>query len=500
VRFTGRIDAAPAQVMREEVLDPQFDKEARTLLPWYLLIEKVLLLEYCRMGLVGRGDAAALATRLDEITPERITARPDGTMSDIAFAIEQYVQDGPVRPPVTWHVDRSRNDLQACAQLLYARAELTALIQQLTALAATAARLAATGSRLPMPGYTHLQPAQVVTPGFYLSALVEETLRTVRQLRATYDGIDECPLGAGAMAGQELDWDLRRMARLLGFARPVRHALVAVASRGWALRIGGDLSAYGVVLGRFATDLMAWASDAYRLVELPDALAGISSAMPQKRNFPVLERIRGRSAHLTSLHLDLALAQRGTPYANMVEVSKEAGAHLTTMFGTAASVFRLTTAVLGELRFVPGQMRAACDRDYLGGFRLANMLTLRAGLPWRHAQVVAGRYIAAAVREGRPPAEPDGALLRRLTDGYPVAEPEQLLAEAFDVDAELAARKTAGSTGPHAVEKLLAAQRIELDDHAAWCRDRRTRTVALPTTVDQELRDHDGSRRVRQPT
>jgi len=485
--LTGRIDSPPADILREEVLDPQFAREAGTLLPWYVAVEKVLLLEYRRMGLLSPTQARTIGSRLDEISADRIAADGTGNLSDIAFAIERYVHDGPVPPPGAWHVDRSRNDLQSCAQLLYARGELASLVARAGTLARAAVDLAATGTRLPMPGYTHLQAAQTITPGFYLCALAEETLRAMRQLRATHDAISECPLGAGAMAGQELEWDLDRLAQLLTFDRPARHALVAVASRGWALRIGGDLSAYGVVLGRFVTDLMTWSSGAYGFLDLPDAMAGISSAMPQKRNFPVLERIRGRTAHLTSLSLDLTLTQRATPYANMVEVSKEAGTYLPGLFATATSVLRLATTVLAQLRFVPDRMRAACEQDYLGGFRLANLLTLREGIPWREAQVVAGRYIAVAVREGRPASRPDAELLRRSAPGFALTEPAKLLAEAFDVDAGLTAKASAGATGPEPVERLLDAQRAELDDHAGWCAARRDATAAAMAAIDREL-------------
>jgi argininosuccinate lyase len=289
------------------------------------------------------------------------------------------------------------------------------------------------------------------------------------------------------MAGQELGWDVHRMSALLAFDRPVPHALVAVASRGWALRVAGDLSAYGVVLGRFATDLMAWTSGAYGFFDLPDELAGISSAMPQKRNFPVLERIRGRSAHLTGLYVDLALALRGTPYANMVEVSKEAGVHVPTLLATTASLLRLTTTVLRHLSFRPDRMRAACAGQYLGGFRLANLLTLRAGVPWREAQVLAGRYIAAAVAEGADQDVTDGGRLARLADGWPLDDPDALLVEAFDLDAGLAAKRSPGSASPSEVEALLNAQRTELAGHRAWAAERTAAVASAMTHLRSEL-------------
>ncbi|MEK8104315.1 hypothetical protein NKG94_02605 [Micromonospora sp. M12] len=47
-------------------------------------------------------------------------------------------------------------------------------------------------------------------------------------------------------------------------------------------------------------------------------------------------------------------------------------------------------------------MLDACEREYLGGFSLANTLTLDEGVPWRQAQVIAGRYIVASVGPGTP--------------------------------------------------------------------------------------------------
>lgn len=463
--LSGRIVAEPSQVWHEEVLAPQFGYELGRLLPWYLAIEKVLLAEYVRMGLTDAAHARALADRLSEIDAAAINPDPAENMSDISFAIERYVAAGPVRPFAGWHVDRSRNDLQACAQLLWGRDELIESAVALHALGVAAAGLARRSADLPMPGYTHLQAAQVITPGFYLAALSEEVLAALRRLDHCFDEIDQCPLGAGAMAGQELGWDRDRMARLLGFSRPAPHALVAVASRGWALSVAGDLSAFGVTLSRFSTDLMMWGSGECGYINLPDELSGISSAMPQKKNFPILERVRGRSAHLTSFALDLALAQRSTPYSNMVEVSKESCAHLWQLFGALRSATRLLRTVLDNLSWRPDRMRAACERDYLGAFTLANLLTVRAGLPWRSAQVLAGRYVVAATERGLPPSAPDGGLLAELAaaDGHQLAEPAKLLTEAFDVDAALTIKRSSGGTSPHAVRALLTDHEREYE-------------------------------------
>jgi argininosuccinate lyase len=487
--LSGRIVAVPAQVWDEEVLGPQFAYEAEHLLPWYVAIEKVLLLEYARLGVLSADEVRATAARLASVTDGTVGADRHRNMSDIAFALEQHVTeaaDGSVAAPA-WHVDRSRNDMQATAQICAARGWTISAALDIVHLGLSVEALAAKTTRMPMPGYTHMQAAQVISPGFYLAALGEETLNALRRLRSAHEQLDASPLGAGAMSGQELAWDRERMARLLGFGRVQPHALVSVASRTWALSLAADVCGYGTALSRFATDLMAWGAGAYGFIDLPDALAGISSAMPQKKNFPILERIRGRSAHLAGYHADLALGLRATPYTNMVEVSKEAGANLLPMFRTLHSVLRLFTTVVDHLEFQPVRMRAACEREYLGGFTLANLLTLRCGVPWRQAQVLAGQYIVAAMERGLPPSTPDGELLARLGEAYAITEPDRLLAEAFDVDRALHAKTTAGGTHPDAVSELLAAQRAEYAGHAAWWEGRRDAVAQALSGLDAEL-------------
>jgi argininosuccinate lyase len=463
--MTGRVDAPPSQVWHEEVLAPQFAHEVEHLLRHYVWIEKVLLLEYLRMGRVDAAGAAAILRRLDQLSPDALKADPQENVSDISFALERFVGAGTAIPSA-WHVDRSRNDLQACAQLMAAREQLFALADALDTFGRAAMAVARRTVGLPMPGYTHAQAAQVITPGFYLTALSAETLTTAQRLSQTYNGlVDASPLGAGSMAGQELPWDLELMARHLGFSRPVPHALVAVASRGWALAIASDLAGFAVTLSRFTTDLMTWGGSEYRFIDLPDELSGISAAMPQKRNYPILERIRGRCSLVFGSAFELASGQRNTSYTNTVEVSKEAGGCLWTQIRMLRSALRLATAVLAGLVFRSDRMREVCDREYLGGFTLANMLTLQCGIPWRVAQVTAGRYIRRALDADAPPSRADGALLRAVAAelGHDVTDAAQLLTTAFSVEGGLRAKQSPGSTHPDSVLRLLALQEADFD-------------------------------------
>jgi argininosuccinate lyase len=494
-QLTGRIAAGPDELLRTEVLEPQLRFEAASLLPWYVRLEKVLLLEYRRLGLLDGDQAARIAALLDEVTTEVIEDEARASMSDIAFTLERYVVSRLAPIPPAWHVDRSRNDLQASAQMLFGRSRVLDSAEALVEFGRTAHRLAERGVDLVMPGYTHLQPAQLISPGFYFSALCDQVLHTLDRLSAVYRTADASPMGAGAMAGQELPWDRERMAALLGCAQVRTHSLRAVAQRDWALEACAEFSLLGVVLSRFTTDLMAWGSAAYGFIDLPDQWSGISSAMPQKKNFPVLERIRARTAHLSAAYTDISTAQRNTPYSNSVEVSKEANAGVPRAFDDLGSVLRLFGAVLEALEFKADRMRRACEGEYFGGFTLANLLTLRASVPWRTAQVVAGRYIVRALELGLTPADLDGELLAALLaeQGHQVADAADLLREAMSVPGATAAKCTEGSTDPAAVRLLLADQAAEFDRLERQWADRRQAIARGAAEIDRLLTEPEGS-------
>jgi len=488
--LTGRVAESPNIVWFEEVLQPQFEFELGRLLPAYVLAEKALLVEYHHLGVLTADECRAVAAALNEVSPDVLAADPVANMSDICFAVERFVTEQLSAPVPAWHLDRSRNDLQACAQLLFGRDRTLDAVADLLALVRTVHRLAGRHLTDPMPGYTHLQAAQVITPAFFITALSAYVLRAARRLLAAYQAMNLSPLGSGAMAGQELAWDRRRMAALLGFAGPEPHALAGVAARTWTLEISGELSTFGVVLSRFVTDLMTWSGNEYRFVELPDEFAGISSAMPQKKNYPILERIRGRTAHLTAAYLDISLTQRNTPYSNTVEVSKEGGiSRLERMFAAFSSIMRLLTLVLAHLRFDTARMRELCEREFLGGFSLANLIVRSTSVPWRVAQVVAGEYITAMRRDGRSPREPDVVVLAAIAKGhgYDLTLAEPAVAGVFNPEANLLHKISSGSANPAAVRELMTEEAEDLAVLESDWRRHRTELDAIGVRIDQQL-------------
>ncbi|NTU33252.1 argininosuccinate lyase [Brevibacillus sp. HB1.1] len=481
VKLTGRIASTPSRLLHDEVLEPQFKYEVDYLLPGYIQIEFAMLLEYVRMGLITRQDALLIAKALQGATPETIAPDPGRNMSDISFALERYIEGLLPRPVPCWHMDRSRNDVQACAQVMFGRVQWLETMGELGQLIQSMHTLAVQYRSVPMPGYTHYQSAQLITPGFYLSSINGEFLQAMNRWIQIYDDMNQCPLGAGAMAGVELPWNRQQLSKLLGFRQPRMSALSAVASREWVLRMAGELSTFSVLVSRFTTDLIQWGSSEMNFLQLPDELSGISSAMPQKRNFPILERIRGKSAHLTGFYMDMVLGQRNTAFTNLVETSKEAGTHLLTLFQQTKTLLRLLKAVIDHLQFNEDRLLHICKRDFFGGFTLANLLTLEHEIPYRTAQVIAGRYIVSALEHGVSPEPGDPRLLDNACAeaGFQVPDTASLLAASFDVQGGLYAKKSTGSTNPEEVQQMLSAQREHVEKLQREWQDRQEQLQAI---------------------
>ena len=167
------------------------------------------------------------------------------------------------------HLDRQLTLLQA------------ALIDQAEAHAATV-----------MPGFTHLQTAQPVTFGHHLLAYVEMLGRDRGRLHDCRKRLNECPLGAGALAGTSFPIDREKTAKALAFDRPMANSLDAVSDRDFALEFVAACAICGTHLSRFAEEIVLWLSVPFGFIRLSDAYTTGSSMMPQKRNPDAAELVR----------------------------------------------------------------------------------------------------------------------------------------------------------------------------------------------------------------
>lgn len=260
-------------------------------------VNKAHIVMLAECGLIDAPVAVALARgvlEMEQVCPQAVTLDPlreDAYFNYEAHLIEKVGTDVGGR----LHIGRSRNDLLATLDRLRGRDVLMDLLDALYNVRQSALDAAAKYTDAIMPGYTHLQPAQPITFGFYLSGVAQALERDCLRLAATLDSMNRSPMGAAAFAGTPFAINRARTAELLGFDGFLENTLDAVGSRDFALESMAQMTLLAVFWSRVAQDFFVWSTHEFALIDFPDSVAGTSSIMPQKKNPVVLEYLKGLS-------------------------------------------------------------------------------------------------------------------------------------------------------------------------------------------------------------
>ena len=213
------------------------------------------------------------------------------------------------------HTARSRNDQVAVDTRLYVKQEIPAIIDQILNLEQVLVERAKEHTDTVMPGYTHLQRAQPTTFGHYMMAYANMFKRDVTRLEDCLERLDECPLGAGALATTTYDIDRFQTAQALGFKKPTDNSMDSVSDRDYAIELLSNLSILMMHLSRFSEEIILWCSWEFKFVDLDDAYSTGSSIMPQKKNPDVAELVRGKTGRVYGDLITLLTMMKGLPLA-----------------------------------------------------------------------------------------------------------------------------------------------------------------------------------------
>jgi len=393
---------------------------------------------------------AGLRAVAAELANDTFVAAPGD--EDIHTAVERRLFElaGPVAGML--HTGRSRNDQVATDLRLWARRACTDLLVAVAGLQESLVTRAAEHRTAPMPGYTHLQRAQVVSLAHHLLAYVEMFARDALRLGAARLACDELPLGSGALAGSTLPLDRERVADELGFARVAANSMDAVADRDFAVDISAACALTMVHCSRLGEELVLWSSSEFGFASLPDSHATGSSLMPQKKNADIAELARGRSGRVIGDLVALLTTLKGLPltYNRDLQEDKEP---LFDAVDTTAATLRMLTELITVVHFDVGAMRRAASDPALQATDAAEHLVAN-GVPFREAHAIVGALVAQTLAAGRTLADLD---LAEWHAASPHFEPS--VVELFDADAALRRRDVPGGPGPRSVTRQLTRAR-----------------------------------------
>ena len=354
------------------------------------------------------------------------------------------------------HAGRSRNDQVALDIRLYLRRTLAELRKELKDTIAVLLDRAEENSATVMPGYTHLQRAQPVTLGHHLVAWCAGLERDGRRLEQARAGMDECPLGSGALAGSGLPLDREATARALGFERPSLNSMDSVADRDFALETASACAILMTHLSRFCEDVVLWATEEFGFIDLAEQWSTGSSIMPQKKNPDFAELIRGKSGRAVGSLVTLLTLVKGLPYAYDRDLQEDKEALFDTLDTTRACL-RMFRGMMASARFRAERMKAACIGGFLEATDVADYL-VKKGLPFRKAHEVAALVVRDCTADGqRSIADRSLDQLRSRSDLF-----QADLFQALVPEACAAARSLSGGPAPQEVLRQIATLRSRL--------------------------------------
>jgi argininosuccinate lyase len=446
-----------------------------------LAVDRAHVVMLAEQAILDDETAGEVLGALDEIEAAGHDELPDG--EDVHAAIETAVIDRVGEAGGRMHTARSRNDEVATCLRYRLREELLDILETTIETRAALLEAAEKNVDVVMPGFTHLQPAQPITVGFWLSSYEQALARDTERLLSAYDRVNRSPLGAAAFAGTTFDIDRDRTAELLGFDTVIENAMDAASTRDFLLESVGVLATLSITCSGLAEDGILFANRGF--LDLDDEYASTSSIMPQKKNPDTLELARACAGDVTGAYSGLATTLKGLPRAYNRDLQRATG-HLWEAVDAAQDAVDVATGAIVTAEWDEAALERAAGEGFSTATGVADLLA-RSGIPFRTAH----RIVARAAEETSGSRGDREQLLTALdtageaVTGQPVTESvdRQQLSDTLDPVTNVTGRNSAGGSAPGAVREALdrALKRLERDRE--WIGERRQTTEAAHETL-----------------
>ncbi len=348
-------------------------------------------------GILSENDGKDIQRGLDAIAREIEEGDFEFSVAleDIHMNIENRLSQLVGEAAGRLHTARSRNDQVATDFKLWVRDAIDGINASLAGLQGVMIDIAGKNAATVMPGFTHLQTAQPVTLGHHMLAYVEMFGRDRGRFGDCRTRLNECPLGAAALAGTSFPIDRRMTSDALGFDRPAANSLDAVSDRDFACEFLSAGSILAVHLSRLAEEIVLWSAPQFGYVRISDSFSSGSSIMPQKRNPDAAELVRGKAGRVIGSLNAMLVALKGLPlaYGKDMQEDKEPVFDAADTLGICIAAMK---GMLGEAKFDESRMKADAGKGFTTATDLADWLVRAGGIPFRQAHHITGTLVKMA--------------------------------------------------------------------------------------------------------
>jgi|TARA_B110000459_G_C16597179_1_gene489221 argininosuccinate lyase len=452
----GRFEGGVSDIMEKINASIDFDK---------LLYRQDIQgsIEHCRMlaatGIISNKDAKIIQSGLKKIEVEIEAGEFEfsSALEDIHMNIEARLTEIIGSTAGRLHTARSRNDQVATDFKLWVRQACDQTDEALKALQLALVKKAEENADVIIPGFTHLQSAQPVTFGHHMLAYFEMFTRDRGRFKDVRKRLNECPLGAAALAGTSFPIDRNQTSDALGFDRPTANSMDTVSDRDFALEFMSAAAISAIHVSRLAEEMITWSCAQFKFIEMSDSFTTGSSIMPQKRNPDAAELCRGKSGRIIGSLNSLLITMKGLPltFSKDMQEDKEATFDVVE---TYSLILAAMTGMVLDMTINVKEMKHATETGFITATDLADWVVRVLGLPFRNAHHITGSIVALAEKKG---CDLNGLSLEEMQSVEPKITNDVF--NVLSVENSVSSRVSYGGTAPLKVLEQVenAKERIE---------------------------------------
>ena len=353
-------------------------------------IAHVSMLSKCHI--LSSDEAEKIIKALEQIHSEILDGSLllEGEFEDIHSFLEYQVTQKAGAVGKKMHTARSRNDQVALDMKLYVKLSGQEVIKSLKKLI-SAIEKKSNESSFPMPGYTHLQRAQIVTFKYHLMAYYEMLTRDMKRIENALSIMDTCPLGSCALAGTTYPIDREFTAAMLEFEAVQKNTMDSVSDRDYIIEMISAFSIIMMHLSRLSEEFIIFSTKEFDFIALSDAYSTGSSIMPQKKNPDSLELVRGKTGRLYGNLMGILTTMKALPLTYNKDMQEDKQYYFESL-DTVIDCITIIEGVVSTLTVKSENMEKATKGGFLNATELADYL-VKQGIAFRDAHSIVGQVV-----------------------------------------------------------------------------------------------------------
>lgn len=480
----GMVSCCEAQKLKEKRHDSFY---------WLGEINKASLVINSRQGLLTQDEAVFFARGLERVLAK---GRMGGERPGLVITFEPLLIAEAGEEVTKVHAGRSSQDMLMTCRLMKSREQLLELADALNGLSARLLAMADEQREAVVPSYTNGVAAQPESYGHYLLAYADAFARDAERLQQYYARLNRSPMGTTVLNGSGWPLDREAMAEYLGFDGIAYNAYdaVQVYSLEAAVEAGSVINPLAIHVGSFIEDVMQQYAQPrpWLLLEEGGANTYVSSAMPQKRNPGILNRVRTNASTLLGDVVGAAFRAHNIP-PGMADARNSAQDRL---LAGGIKLVEDFTHILQALKLNRERALEELNLDWTATQEIADILMRDYGVPFRVGHHFASEIVSYARPRGLTPLTLTYAeareVYRRAVEGHPGAPGELPLSEAqwhsaLEPAGIVQGRATLGGPQPSEISKMLTAGRKRLEENQRWLQRRQAQLQAADRRLQSDF-------------